>query len=76
MGTRRRSGIATGPAWIRLRALTRAVDPDPDALRDAIRVVAGQRTRMRFAEGAQYNDACARYQQLTGRAVGPSTGTY
>ncbi len=72
----RRNGIATGPAWTRLRHLTKADAPDPDDLADAIRAVAAQPGRMRFAEGAQYNDACRRYRDLTGTDIGPATGTY
>jgi hypothetical protein len=78
MGSKRprRSTIASGPAWTRLRALTSAPNPDPEVLADAIRAVAAQPGRMRFAEGAQYNDACARYRDLTGEDIGPATGTY
>jgi hypothetical protein len=78
MGSKRprRSTIASGPAWTRLRALTAAPSPDPEALAEAIHVVAAQPGRMRFAEGAQYNDACRKYRNLTGQDIGPATGTY
>jgi hypothetical protein len=42
-------------------------------LQAAITRVGGTRGRLRFAEGAVYNAACARYRQLTGQSIGPET---
>lgn len=77
--TRERT-IAAGPVWDRLRNAREAHKwgrpVDDEQLLEDIRTVSAQRTRMRFAEGAIYNDACKVYADLTGKVVGPTTGTF
>jgi len=76
---RRKVQPGSTPEYVRLRALTaRAANGDrtvAEDLREQIRLVGSQRTRMRFGEGAPYNDACKALFDLTGEAVGPMTAT-
>lgn len=82
MGPRRKRErtIAAGPVWDRLRAARdahkRGRPVDTSQLFDDIRTISAQPGRMRFAEGAIYNEACRVYADLTGTVVGPVTGTY
>lgn len=81
MGPRKpRTKVGFTGDFARLRRLITNVTEGDDAmiadLRDTILRVAATPRRLRYAEGAVYNDACKRYRELTGEKIGPETGTY
>lgn len=79
MGPKRRKPAAgtTGP-YAKLRRLVNMSidDVDAAALKALIEEAGRQPGRMRAPEGRIYNQACARYKEMTGEQIGPETGTW
>jgi hypothetical protein len=78
MGQKRPRAPRAGstPEYTALKRFTAMPEPDLTVFRAALERVGGQRTRMRFAEGVIYAEACARYRELSGEDYGPVIGTY
>lgn len=77
MGPRkRRPRIGNSGDFAVLRNLTEDPSPDLERFRQVLDRVRAQPTRFRYAEGAVFTAACARYSALTGESYGIQPGTY
>lgn len=78
MGPKRKRKPAPGTTgdYARLARLTKDENPDLEEFRAVLDRVAAQGRRFHWREGHVYNDACARYIELTGEPYGSPTQKY